>query len=61
MVRNGRIGTILNVIHAKETTVIQEIAVKENRLGILFLFALDDIHGYKSNKSISRNDLRLGT
>jgi len=61
MVRDEKIWFFFTLIGAKETTVIQEIAMKEKRPGILFLFALDDIHGYKSNKSISRNDVRLGT
>ena len=46
MARDGKIGSFLNVIGAKETKAIQEIAVKKNRLGILILFALDVIHGY---------------
>lgn len=61
MVRDGKIGSFLNVIGAKETKAIQEIAVKESRLGILILFALDFIHVYKTNKSINRKDLRIGT
>ena len=48
MVRDGKIGSFLNVIGAKETKAIQEIAVKESRLGIPILFALDVIHGYKT-------------
>jgi beta-glucosidase len=48
MVRDGKIGSFLNVIGAKETRAIQEIAVKESRLGIPILFALDVIHGYKT-------------
>lgn len=48
MVRDGKIGSFLNVIGAKETRAIQEIAVKESRLGIPILFALDVIHGFKT-------------
>lgn len=48
MVRDGKIGSFLNVIGARETRAIQEIAVKESRLGIPILFALDVIHGYKT-------------
>ncbi len=48
MVRDGKVGSFLNVIGAKETRAIQEIAVKESRLGIPILFALDVIHGYKT-------------
>jgi len=48
MVRDGKIGSFLNVIGAKETRNIQEVAVKESRLGIPLLFAFDVIHGYKT-------------
>jgi beta-glucosidase len=47
-VREGRVGSLLNVVGAKETRAIQEIAIKESRLGIPLLFALDVIHGYKT-------------
>jgi beta-glucosidase len=48
MVREGKIGSFLNVTGAKETRAIQEIAVNETRLGIPILFAFDVIHGYKT-------------
>lgn len=48
MVRKGQVGSMLNVSGAAETRVIQEIAVKESRLGIPVIFALDVIHGYKT-------------
>ncbi len=48
MVRDGKIGSFLNVTGAKETRNIQEVAVKESRLGIPLLFAFDVIHGYKT-------------
>lgn len=48
MVRDGKIGSFLNVTGAKETKAIQEVAVKESRLGIPILFAFDVIHGYKT-------------
>jgi beta-glucosidase len=47
-VRDGKVGSMLNVIGAKETRTVQEIAVKESRLGIPVLFAYDVIHGYKT-------------
>jgi hypothetical protein len=59
MVRVGKIGSFFNVIGAKETKAIQEIAVKESRLGIPILFALDVIHGYKTNKSINRKGTKI--
>lgn len=48
MVREGKVGSFLNVTGAKETRNIQEVAVKESRLGIPILFAFDVIHGYKT-------------
>ncbi|TXT33767.1 MAG: beta-glucosidase [Chitinophagaceae bacterium] len=48
MVRDGKVGSFLNVTGAKETRNIQEVAVKESRLGIPILFAYDVIHGYKT-------------
>ncbi|RXK83228.1 beta-glucosidase BglX [Filimonas effusa] len=48
MVREGKIGSMLNVIGAAETKAIQEIAVKESRLGIPLLFGYDVIHGFKT-------------
>ena len=48
MVRKGQVGSMLNVSGTAETRVIQEIAVRESRLGIPVIFALDVIHGYKT-------------
>ncbi len=48
LVREGKVGSFLNVIGAKETRATQEVAVKESRLGIPILFAYDVIHGYKT-------------
>lgn len=48
LVRQGRIGSFLNVLGAKETAAVQRIAVEESRLGIPLLFAFDVIHGYRT-------------
>lgn len=47
-IRDGKVGSLLNVVGAVETGNIQKIAVTESRLGIPLLFALDVIHGYKT-------------
>ena len=47
LVKEGKVGSLLNVIGAKETKAIQEIAM-QSRLGIPLLFAYDVIHGYKT-------------
>lgn len=46
--RNGLIGSMLNVIGAEKARKLQEIAVKETRLGIPLLIGFDIIHGYKT-------------
>lgn len=48
LVRQGKIGSFLNVLGAKETRAVQKIAVEESRLGIPLLFAFDVIHGYRT-------------
>lgn len=48
MIRQGQIGSFLNVLGAQETLRLQKIAVEESRLGIPLLFAFDVIHGYKT-------------
>ncbi|HEY4149213.1 MAG TPA: beta-glucosidase BglX [Chitinophagaceae bacterium] len=48
LTRDGKVGSFLNVIGAVETRAIQEVAIKESRLGIPILFGYDVIHGYKT-------------
>jgi beta-glucosidase len=48
LVKQGKIGSFLNVLGAKETAAVQKIAVEESRLGIPLLFAFDVIHGYRT-------------
>jgi beta-glucosidase len=48
MIRKGEIGSLLNVVGAKETNRVQKIAVTESRLGIPLIFGLDVIHGYRT-------------
>ena len=47
-VREGKIGSFLNVRGAKVTNEIQKIAVEESRLGIPLIFGNDVIHGYRT-------------
>lgn len=47
-IRQGRIGSLLNVSDAATTNRVQRIAVEESRLGIPLLFGLDVIHGYRT-------------
>lgn len=47
-VRRGEMGSFLHVAGADALRRLQEIAVKESRLGIPLLFAMDVIHGYRT-------------
>ena len=46
--RKGLVGAVLNVKGVKNVRKLQEIAVKETRLGIPLLFGFDVIHGHKT-------------
>jgi len=48
MIKEGKIGSLLNVFGAEEINRVQRIAVEESRLGIPLLFGLDVLHGYKT-------------
>lgn len=48
MIRQGLLGSTLNVRGAKRTNELQRIAVHESRLKIPVLFAFDVIHGYRT-------------
>lgn len=48
LIRQGRIGSLLNIFGAEETKRLQKIAVEESRLKIPLIFGLDVIHGLKS-------------
>jgi beta-glucosidase len=47
-VREGKIGSFLNVHGAEQTNKIQKIAVEESRLGIPLIFGIDVIHGFRT-------------
>lgn len=46
--REGRIGSMLNVTKPEVNREIQRIAVEESRLGIPLIMARDVIHGYRT-------------
>jgi beta-glucosidase len=48
LIRQGRIGSILNEQGAAEVNRIQKIAIDSSRLRIPILFGLDVIHGYRT-------------
>jgi len=48
LIRQGRAGSVLWTIDSARIRKMQEIAVKESRLGIPLLFGYDVIHGYRN-------------
>jgi beta-glucosidase len=47
-VRQGRVGSLLNVTGAEATRKAQQLAVEGSRLKIPLIFGLDVIHGYRT-------------
>lgn len=47
-IKEGKIGSILNIVDAKEINRLQKIAVEESRLGIPLIIGRDVIHGFKT-------------
>ncbi|CAM4329176.1 hypothetical protein L1N85_21210 [Paenibacillus alkaliterrae] len=47
-IREGKIGSLLNVREADKVNELQRIAVEESRLGIPLIIGDDVIHGYRS-------------
>lgn len=47
-IKDGKVGSILNIKGADAIREYQRIAVEESRLGIPILFGLDVIHGYQT-------------
>lgn len=47
-IRAGRVGALFNGVGAASTRMVQDMAVKESRLGIPLLFAADIIHGLRT-------------
>ncbi|WP_018701282.1 glycoside hydrolase family 3 N-terminal domain-containing protein [Amorphus coralli] len=48
LLREGRVGSLLNLWGAAETRAMQRIAVNESRLGIPLFFGFDVIHGHRT-------------
>jgi beta-glucosidase len=47
-IKAGRIGALFNGVGAATTRFVQDMAVRESRLGIPLLFAADIVHGLKT-------------
>ena len=48
LVKEGKVGSFLNIVDAEVANKIQKTAVEQSRLGIPVLMARDVIHGYKT-------------
>lgn len=48
MIKQGKIGSLFNVLGAKNVNELQHIAMDESRLKIPILFGYDVIHGYRT-------------
>lgn len=48
LIKEGKVGSLLNLTNPELVNKVQEIAVKESRLGIPILMSRDVIHGYKT-------------
>ncbi len=48
LLKNGGVGSLLNVAGAEATYEAQKLVMENSRLGIPLLFGLDVIHGYKT-------------
>lgn len=47
-IKQGLVGSVLNVSGVKDVRALQKLAIENSRLKIPLLFALDVIHGYKT-------------
>jgi beta-glucosidase len=47
-IRAGRVGALFNGVGAATTRLVQDMAVRESRLGIPLLFAADIVHGLRT-------------
>ncbi|NIX77537.1 beta-glucosidase BglX [Microvirga terricola] len=47
-IRQGRVGSLLNLVDPEQIRDMQRIALEESRLGIPLIFSLDVIHGYRT-------------
>ncbi len=48
LIKEGKMGSMLNVVGSEYTQRLQQLAVEETRMGIPLLFAYDVIHGFKT-------------
>ena len=48
LIREGKVGSVFNVVGAEEVNRLQRMAVEETRLGIPLVVARDVIHGFKT-------------
>lgn len=47
-IKDGKVGSILNLVGAKRINELQKVAVEQSRLGIPIIIGRDVIHGYRT-------------
>lgn len=47
-IRDGRVGAVINEVHAPTVNELQRVAVEESRMGIPLLVGRDVIHGFRT-------------
>ncbi len=48
LVKQGKVGSLLNVVGAEETNAVQKIAIEQSRLKIPLIIGYDVIHGFRT-------------
>jgi beta-glucosidase len=48
MIAKGQVGSLFNLIGAKDANAMQHVAIEKSRLHIPLIFGLDVIHGYRT-------------
>ena len=48
LIKQGKVGSVLNVVGAEETNAVQKIAVEQSRLKIPLIIGYDVIHGFRT-------------
>jgi lysophospholipase L1-like esterase len=48
LIRQGKVGAILNTFGVESVAALQKMAVEETRLGIPLIFGLDVVHGFRT-------------
>ena len=61
LIREGKVGSVLNAVGAREVNRLQRMAVEESRLGIPLIASRDVIHGFRTFRVWIAPDSRCQT